>query len=160
MQPQPPPVQRGGAADALDRGAVGIRVVGAMQQFQPRIDVGRRVPVPDGVAFLQQRGEVGGQRLLPLIRRGQQHARQPRMRAHPRHAAAHRGDPPFRVQRIQFPQQRAAGGQRAGGRRIEEGEIPRRRPPGREIEREARQLGLQDLRPVGLGQAAMQRLRP
>jgi hypothetical protein len=82
------------------------------------------------------------------------------MRAHLRHAAPHGGDPPRLVQRIEVAQQGARGGHGAGGGRIEEGQLGRRRAPGGAIQRQARKLGFQDLGPVLKGQAAVQRLRP
>ena len=52
---------RGAAGDARHRGPVRLRVVGAMQQAETQIDIGRRLTVADRVALLQQGGEVGGE---------------------------------------------------------------------------------------------------
>ena len=131
-----------------------------MQQVEPQADIRRRFATANRIALLQQCGEVGGHGLLPLGLGRRQHARQPRMGAEPGHAPARRGDPPGAVQRIQLRQQRARRGHGAGGRRVQPGERVRRRPPGGEVEGEARQLLLQDRRPVLRRQAAVQRLRP
>ena len=82
------------------------------------------------------------------------------MRAEPRHAAPEIGDPPLPIEPAEIAQQSRTRGQRALGRRVGEGQIGRRLPPGSAIQAQAGQLGLQNFRPIEGRQPAMQRRGP
>ena len=78
------------------------------------------------------------------------HAGKPRRQRQPPQLPAFIGDAAVAVDGAEFGEQRFCLGQRRSRRRIEEGERFRRAAPGREIEREGRQIGGKDFRP-GIG---------
>ena len=176
-QVQPAAILAGGAADPGERAAIHLGVVRRTvgQRVQAQRDIGRRRRRRRGaatarpgraqqVAFLQQRREGGGERGLRGRFGGQHHRRQPRMRPQRGHPPAGRGDRAGRIERAEVFQQGPGGGEGAGGRRIGERQVGRRGAqvigPDGAGEAERGQFGLQDLRPVEGGQAAMQRLGP
>ena len=98
------------------------------------------------IAGLDQRGQVGRQRLLPWGTRRQQHRRQPRMGAQGEHAPALGGGAAAGGQCPKPLQQFARGGQRPGRRRIDEAQALA--APGRQFQRQPGQFDLGDLRPA------------
>ena len=156
---QPAAVLPGGAADAGQGGAIRLGVA-VLQRGQTEKDIRRRLHSAKWVAFFQQRRQIGRHRRLARGCRRQHHRRQPRMRAEPRHKPPGLGDPPRRIQRPQFAQQRPRRRQRARGRLVLKRQVARPRPPGGAVQRQRGQFRLQDFRPVERRHAAMQRWRP
>jgi hypothetical protein len=157
---KPAAILRGGPADARERPAISLGSGRALQRRQPQADIGGRIGGPQRVALLQDRGDIGRQCCRLGGFRRQHHCREPRMRAELRHAPAEWRNAALAVQRTQLAEECGGCRERAGGRRVGKGEIGRRGAPGGAIEGEAGELRFQDLRPVELGQAAMQRLGP
>ncbi len=86
-------------------------------------------------AFGQHRRDVGGERARAFARRIDDHPSEPRRQWQSAQRAAFFRDAAI-VERAEFGKQRPRLGERALRRRIEEGELLRRRAPRREIEHE------------------------
>ena len=124
---------------------------------ESRTDIRGRLRAAQRVTFLQQRGDIRGERRLGGIGRGQHHRGQPGMRPQRGHPAAGCGDAPLRIERAEFYQQRTGRRQCPLRRWIEERQRRGRRAPGRAVEHQRRQLRLQDFRPIEWRHSAMQR---
>ena len=157
--PHPPAILAGHATDARQCAPIGGGIA-VGDRRQPQSDIRRRIGAAQWVALLQQRGEIGGERCLAWRPRRQHHRRKPRMRAERGHPPPGVGDAPSGVERAKLGQQRGGGGERALRRRVVKRQIAGRRAPGGAVQCQARQLCLEDFRPVEGGQAAVQRRGP
>ena len=86
--------------------------------------------------------------------------RQPRMLAEPRHRPAVRRDRARPIERAEIEQQRARRGERGSGRRRQPGQGGVARAPQRQLERQRRQVGVEDLGRREGQQAALRLLGP
>ena len=150
-----PAVLPGGTPDARQSRSVGVRIA-VLDGGQAGHDIGGVILTAHGIAFLQQRRDIGCARGFPRGFRRQHHRREPGVRPNRRHALAGRGDAALGVHRTEVGQQRVGRGERAGWRRILKRQVRWRRAPSGTIQREGGQFGLQNLRPVEGEQAAMQ----
>ncbi len=117
-------------------------------QLQSEADIGIALArgAPEDVAVLEQGRETGGNRNHAVLACQEEQVRQAGMGSQLGHAPPVGGDAARLIQRPQLPEQRSRLGQRGGGRGVKPPE--RRRvgdPGGRQLQRERRQVGLEDL---------------
>ena len=98
-----------------------------------------------------QGGDAGGAQSLTGIRTLQHHMRQPWRQGHGAQGVTMRGQDALTVQRVQAREQRAGLSEGRGGWRIKECQIGGvLRAPAGKVERQARKVGIKDLR-IGIG---------
>ena len=113
------------------------------------------------IAFRQQRRQLRGERQRSQHARTQQHVRQARMRRDTRQLAPVRGDAGGAVQCAETLEQIPRAAQLCGGRWVEPAQrrgIPC--APARQLQRQRREVGVQDLRRSERRQTRVRALAP
>jgi hypothetical protein len=123
---------------------------------QADVRVARRAGAAQQVALREHRRELAGERAEAEARALDHHVGEPRVRAEAGHAPAVRREVAVGGERAELAQQLAGLGERRRGRRIEQPERGRiGHAPGGEVERERREVGLEDLGRRGRLEAAL-----